>query len=74
MKIRNSVLTLILFLAFSSGIFAQSNDLNIYGYFQGVYKYFDSNEKTNNTSSFTLQQLNLIFNNDFFFDYTYTSK
>ena len=64
MKLKNTVLSLVLMLTLSTLAFGQSNDLNIFGYFQNNYTYFNvysGGAQTISTNSFLMQQMNVFF-------------
>lgn len=67
MKIKKTILTLLIMISFST-MFGQSNDLNIFGYYQFNYTHFDisiNGNKTRDVNSFLMQQMNVFFQKNF---------
>jgi hypothetical protein len=68
MKLKGTVLSILVFLSISTGISAQNNDLNIFGYYQANYTNFNvivDGEETMDVSSFLMQQMNVFFQKNF---------
>ena len=64
MKLKQTILALFLFTALTSISFGQSNDLNIFGYFQTNFTHFNvysRDVKTLDINSFLMQQMNVFF-------------
>ena len=64
MKLKITVLLIPLLLSFTTLVFGQSDNLNIFGYFQNNYTYFNvytGDTQTLSTNSFLMQQMNVFF-------------
>lgn len=70
---RTTLLSLIVFLTITSGIFARNNDLRIFGYYQNNFSYIHTNDTEFmgmpspgwDTKSFMMQQMNIFFAKNF---------
>lgn len=62
MKLKQTVLSLVIMLSLSTAVFGQSDDLKIFGYFQNNYTYFNvytGDTQSMSTNSFLMQQMNV---------------
>jgi len=68
MKIKQTVLSVIILLSLSTAVFSQSDDLKIFGYYQINYTNFDTylgDVKNMDVNSFAMQQMNIFFQKNF---------
>ncbi len=73
MRLKHASLALAMLLSFSAATFAQSNDLQIFGYFQNNYTYFNTylgDTKTMDVNSFLMQQMDVFFQKNLTADFS----